>query len=856
MLRRLQFAFAAAFAAALIACVTAAGAFAAPPGSEVVDRSGTLQTSGQSMWQEGEGGGPEEKSISLFDQKWNASGKGGAIKKAELSVEVCNVWKTTEEALEKFFTKGETTTECSEYVTISVNVGDFGVEGEASTSGEIGMALKLHGFASGSIGVNYPVTAHYRIPKPYSFAAGEAVSIGTSETVDPGAAISTSFPTLESAELDGIFGFHASASFNLCFFACTGEQSIFDFSLPEGYEGNNPTTGKLLEIANPGTLCFNAIVGFIAGFGHAPEAYDRCHNSETGVNSGYIALPNVKTTSSLQLDGSLVAEGEDPYVVVPISAVTWAARMLGKKVPLNFGPAKIPGTEITLGWETIQLILTDVETMKQDFSFKPQVDTTLSWGQSLKYVVRNGKGEEVEESTGAEATFPLGDVVTVLTPSSLSGPIAVTPKLVMAQATLSNNTQNLSIGEGKFSALSLTLDTPSAEYEKIEVWPGSKLNLGPVVNREFPLATTRTDIVDSSWTLQGFNEPTLADLTLIPDPPPVPTAVTVNPVEGLPFEGTIARFLDPEPTSDASDYAVSIKWGDGAEEAGTLTESEETGEGTLFVVNASHIYAEEGEYPVAVTIKDVDTPALIVTDESKAVVSDAPLYSKPHLNTVMNGGEEALLWPQPPAAGTLASFTDEDPGGTITDYSATIAWGDGSSSAGEIVETAPGSHEWDVNGEHLYAPEDLGPHTVTVTVTDEGGSVTSTTLTTIAYAFSEGGDFAIAPASLGGKVTFWGARWASLNSLLDAPPSFKGWINSGSTPPLCEGSWSSAPGNSSMPPSSVPSYLAVLEAGSLGKHGSTISGQARGLAIVQVSGGYGPNPGHAGVGTVIAKACP
>lgn len=846
-----------AIALAVTLLLPASAALAAPPGSETVDRSGTLETAGQSMWQAGSGGGPEEKTVNVFNQKWNDSAKGGGITKVAETFTVCNVWKTTEEAFEKFFTKGEVTTECSEYKTFEVDIGEFGAEGEASTNGEIGMSLKLHGFASGSLGVTYPVTAHYTIPQEYSFAAGEEVTIGTSESVDHTAALKTAFPTLEGVALEGVFGFHAGAKGKLCVFACTSE-SLLELNLPSGYNGSNPSSGQIFELKNPGTACFDFIANFALGFGHAPPQYDRCHNEETGVNSGYIALPNVKTESTLGSDGSLTAEGEDPYVVVPVSAVTWAARLLpgGKPPPLNFGPAKIPGTEITLGYETLQLLLTDVEKMKQVFTFTPQVDTTLEWGQSMSYVVKNGKGEVVSEGTAEEATFPLGDTLTLTTPSSLRGQLTIKPKLSMGKAEISNHTENLNIGEGKFSGLSLTLDTPSAEYGKVTIWPGSKLNLGPLFNEEFPLATTSEDIANGKWTLAGFNQPSLDPLTLTPDPPPVPTPVTVHPVEGLPFEGVIAKFTDPEPSSDASDYAVNIKWGDGAEEEGSLTEVEVNEEGTVFTVTAKHTYAEEGEYPVDVTIKDIDSPALVVTDESTAVVSDAPLYAKPHLNTTTNTGKEALLWPQPPSHQTLATFTDEDPGGTLTDYSASIAWGDGATTAGEILETQPGSKEWEVRGEHVYSPEDLGPHVVTVTISDAGGSKVVQEVPVVAYAFSENGDFAIAPAAPGDAVTFWSAQWAKDNAILDAPASFKGWVDSGATPPACEGAWASAPGNSSNPPAQVPAYMAVLETSSVGKQGARIEGQTSGLAIVAVAPGYGPNPGHAGLGEVIAQACP
>jgi hypothetical protein len=613
--------------------------------------------------------------------------------------------------------------------------------------------------------------------------------------------------------------------------------------------------------ANPGTVCFDAIVSFVAGFGHAPAPYDRCHNSETGTNAGYVALPNVKTSSTLHGDGSLTAEGEDPYAVVPISAVTWATRILPDKppVPLNFGPAKVPGTSITLGWNTIQLILTDIEAMRQQFTFKSRVDTTLSWGTSLDYTVTGPKGEVVGEGPGTGATFPLGDTLTLTTPAELKGPFTVTPTLSMSKAEFSNETQNVSTGEGEASALGLTLDTPEAEAEvaghKFTAWPGTKLNLGPLFKEPFPIATTRNDISDGTWTLQGFNEPTLSNLSLVPDPPPVATPLTLHPVEGKLLQGAVARFTDPEPSSDASDYTVEIAWGDGHEEAATLTEVSSGDEGTVFEVLAHHVYREEGEYPLNVTIKDIDVPKLTVTDESQALVADAPLHATAHADTTTTGGQAARLWPEPPSSGTLASFTDEDPEGEIGDYSATIEWGDGHTTTGTVAEAAPASHVWTVSGEHLYAPEDQGPHTVVVRVRDEGGSETSVSLMTIAYGYTAGGDFAVAPAGVGSTVSYWGARWAAENRPLAATAAFKGWVAFAPVTPACGTTWTSLPGDSAIPPAGVPAYMAVIETGSVFQQGPTIGGATQGVAVVHTQPGYAANPGHRGTATVIAQVC-
>jgi hypothetical protein len=105
-------------------------------------------------------------------------------------------------------------------------------------------------------------------------------------------------------------------------------------------------------------------------------------------------------------------------------------------------------------------------------------------------------------------------------------------------------------------------------------------------------------------------------------------------------------------------------------------------------------------------------------------------------------------------------------------------------------------------------------------------------------------------------VTFWGAQWATQNQLSSgpAPNSFKGFENS-NTAPTCGGTWTTAPGNSSNPPATVPSVMAVIVSDSVSQSGSTISGDIREIVVVQVNPGYAPNPGHAGTGTVLAVVC-
>lgn len=68
--------------------------------------------------------------------------------------------------------------------------------------------------------------------------------------------------------------------------------------------------------------------------------------------------------------------------------------------------------------------------------------------------------------------------------------------------------------------------------------------------------------------------------------------------------------------------------------------------------------------------------------------------------------------------GVVATFSDADPGGTLSDYTATIRWGDGTSSAATISASGGG---FAVSGTHHYR-RDKEKATINITIRDGGGS--------------------------------------------------------------------------------------------------------------------------------------
>jgi uncharacterized repeat protein (TIGR01451 family) len=118
------------------------------------------------------------------------------------------------------------------------------------------------------------------------------------------------------------------------------------------------------------------------------------------------------------------------------------------------------------------------------------------------------------------------------------------------------------------------------------------------------------------------------------------------------------------------------------------------------------------------------------------------------------------------------------------------------------------------------------------------------------------GDVSAGSPTAGTAVTFWGAQWAKNNAFSRgrAPADMKGFADSPASA-ACDGTWTTRPGNDSSPPANLPAQIEVLVTSSVAKSGSTISGNIAHIVLVQVDPGYGPDPGHAGTGTIVATVC-
>src|SRR5262249_29830723 len=133
---------------------------------------------------------------------------------------------------------------------------------------------------------------------------------------------------------------------------------------------------------------------------------------------------------------------------------------------------------------------------------------------------------------------------------------------------------------------------------------------------------------------------------------------------------TVATFSDTYLGQVASDLPATIDWGDGSDlDTGTVS-----GSNGSFTVKGSHTYTANGQYTVTVGIDDdIPAPAQIGTIVSKAIVGLAP--GQFLLTSIVEGDSNSH---------NVATFSDANSSDTAADFTASVVWGDGATTAGTV----------------------------------------------------------------------------------------------------------------------------------------------------------------------------
>jgi hypothetical protein len=187
-------------------------------------------------------------------------------------------------------------------------------------------------------------------------------------------------------------------------------------------------------------------------------------------------------------------------------------------------------------------------------------------------------------------------------------------------------------------------------------------------------------------------------------------------------------------------------------------------------VKGGHTYAEEGNFPLGVTIADTANSTSVSLSSGTVAVAEADVLTAKGLTFSARAGQAF--------SGKVATFTDRDTSNVASDFSAAINWGDGTTIAGVITDKRGAIS---VSGTHTYASS--GRDAVTVTLTDGApGTATATAHSTVNVARTALGS----PASQGSVSSASDLLWknpangdnglfaASRNSVLQAWHDYAG----------------------------------------------------------------------------------
>jgi hypothetical protein len=179
------------------------------------------------------------------------------------------------------------------------------------------------------------------------------------------------------------------------------------------------------------------------------------------------------------------------------------------------------------------------------------------------------------------------------------------------------------------------------------------------------------------------------------------TPVSLGPLVANPntVSGVVAQFTDSNVNSVAGDFVASITWGDGSTSVGSVSDV-----AGLISVAGAHAYASAGQFVVNVSLAD-DAPGTAATSVQRNAFIGLPLAGVVTLTTATENVALA-------DTSTIASFSATDTQAQASAFTATIDWGDGTSSLG-TVSGANGT--FTVTGGHTYADE--GSYALRTTIT-------------------------------------------------------------------------------------------------------------------------------------------
>ena len=331
--------------------------------------------------------------------------------------------------------------------------------------------------------------------------------------------------------------------------------------------------------------------------------------------------------------------------------------------------------------------------------------------------------------------------------------------------------------------------------------------------------------------------------------------------------GSTTQIVDKARTVLVYDGAVSADFDDSVVLSGSLTRSDNAapiaGKTVTFTMGSescSQVTDVNGEAACSITPSEAAGPFTVAAsfsgDSNYVASADSKTFTVTKEETTTAYTGPTVIAQGNPV--TLSGRLLEDGVAPIAGRTLTLTLGSGVGSQSCV------SGPTDVTGSAQCTVTSVtvvqGPNPVQASFAGDGYYLPSAdaSKSVIVFAFPSRGIFILGDQATGPTRTFWGAQWAKQNGLSggSAPSAFKGFADAlSSTPPVCGGNWTSSPGNSSSPVTSIPAYMGTAVSSGVTKNGAAISGNITKIVVVVTAPGYAADPGHAGTGTIIATYC-
>lgn len=260
----------------------------------------------------------------------------------------------------------------------------------------LGSTFEMYGWTTGWVDVEYPVEMDLTIPNNYTFNPGQIVTLNSDYTVLPGAELTSHFPQAGVISLDLDFGMGLNVDATVCLAGCT-TIPVIDVNIPLDSIAIFYLNGQTGQFIYP---CIQN--GWIA-FCH-DTILPITFNNLWGIGlSGWITLPYIETVDYLDTSDPchqmLIANGDSTYMFLELDIVQFLSAIAGL-IPPPQGPAiqqflgMLSGTldmggGIYIEYNLFSAWLDISNTMQQDLTFNPTVQTILTFPTPVEYFVTN-----------------------------------------------------------------------------------------------------------------------------------------------------------------------------------------------------------------------------------------------------------------------------------------------------------------------------------------------------------------------------------------------------------------------------------------------------------------------------------